>query len=149
MTLIYIYINYRPQGDGEMTGEPGFLGFLMELEKTMAMDDSLTGDDPAFLRLVRQEELILQVTETLTQALDDAGVTRAELAKRLGKSPGFVSQVLGGGRNLTLRTLADIASALSLRPVLTLSSGDETFISGSRAGGGFDGAGGPNVAERS
>ena len=48
--------------------------------------------------LVRQEEIILDVTERLTQALDDAGVTKTELAKRLGKSPGYVSQVLGGGR---------------------------------------------------
>lgn len=112
----------------------------MEVAKNMAMYDSLTGDDPEFRRLVRQEELILQVTDTLTQALDDAGVTRAELARRLGKSPGFVSQVFGGGRNLTLRTVADIAAALSLRPALTLSAGEETFVSGSRAGGGADGA---------
>ena len=88
----------------------------------MTANDSFTGSDMEFDRLVRQEELILQVTETLTEELDDAGVTRAELARRLGKSPGFVSQVLGGGRNLTLRTLSDIASALSLRPILQLSS---------------------------
>ena len=68
--------------------------------------------------LVRREELILDVTERLTQALDNAGITKGELAERLGKSPGFVSQVFGGGRNLTLRTISDIAAALSLRPML-------------------------------
>ena len=68
--------------------------------------------------LVRQEELILDVTERLTQALDNAGITTGELAERLGKSLGFVSQVFGGGRNLTLRTVSDIAAALSLRPTL-------------------------------
>ncbi|MCY4372458.1 MAG: helix-turn-helix domain-containing protein [Spirochaetaceae bacterium] len=68
--------------------------------------------------LVRQEELILDVTERLTEALDNAGITKGELAERLGKSPGFVSQVFGGGRNLTLRTVSDIAAALSLRPML-------------------------------
>ena len=46
--------------------------------------------------LVRQEELILDVTERLTQALDNAGVTERQLAKRLGKSPEFVSEVFGG-----------------------------------------------------
>ena len=76
--------------------------------------------------LVRQEELILDVTERLTQALENAGVTKAELAKRLGKSPGFVSQVFGGGRNLTLRSISDIATALSLRPTLQLSSESES-----------------------
>ncbi len=72
--------------------------------------------------LVRQEELILDVTERLTQALDNAGVTERQLAKRLGKSPEFVSEVFGGGGNLTLRTISDIATALSLRPAFQLSS---------------------------
>ena len=71
-------------------------------------------------RLLRQERLILDVTEALAGALDDSGVTRAELARRLGRTPGFVSQVLGGGRNLTLRTIADIAAALSLQPSFSL-----------------------------
>ena len=74
-------------------------------------------------RLVRQERLILDVTERLTEALLETGVTKAELARRLDRTPGFVSQVLAGGRNLTLRTIADIAAALSRRPSLALSSG--------------------------
>ena len=92
----------------------------------MTTDESLTRQDQEFDRLVRQEELILQVTGVMTEALENAGVTRAELARRLGRSPGFVSQVLGGGRNLTLRTLSDIAAALSLRPELKLSSESES-----------------------
>lgn len=87
----------------------------------MAAEEITTGRSEDFDRLVRREELIIDVTETLTQALESAGVTRAELARRLGRSPGFVSQVFGGGRNLTLRTIADIAAALSVRPALTLS----------------------------
>jgi transcriptional regulator with XRE-family HTH domain len=92
----------------------------------MAAEELTAGRGEDFDRLVRQEELILDVTEALTQALETAGVTRAELARRLGRSPGFVSQVFGGRRNLTLRTIADIASALSLRPALTLSAACET-----------------------
>ena len=76
----------------------------------------------AYERLLRQERLILDVTELLAGALEQQGVTRAELARQLGRSPGFVSQVLGGGRNLTLRTIADVAAALSLRPSFQLSS---------------------------
>ena len=72
-------------------------------------------------RLLRQERLILDVTEQLAGALENSGVTRAELARRMGRTPGFVSQVLNGGRNLTLRTIADIAGALSLRPSLKVS----------------------------
>ena len=72
-------------------------------------------------RLLCQERLILDVTELLVGALEDGGVTQAELARRLDRTPGFVSQVLGGGRNLTLRTIADVAAALSLRPSFELS----------------------------
>ena len=75
----------------------------------------------AYERMVRQEELILDVTERLAVELTKAGVTKAELARRLGRTPGFVSQVLGGGRNLTLRTISDIARALSVRPSFKLS----------------------------
>lgn len=87
-----------------------------------------------FDRLVRQEDLLLEVTETLTQALEDAGVTRTELARRLGRTPGYVSQVFGGGRNLTLRTVADIATALSMRPTLKLAP-DHGFEQGSFSSG--------------
>lgn len=66
-------------------------------------------------RLLRQEELILEVTEILSQALKKEGITKKDLADRLGKTKGFVSQVLTGGRNLTLRTIADIADALECR----------------------------------
>ena len=65
------------------------------------------------------------MTELLTEALGNSGVTRAELARWLGRTPGFVSQVLGGGRNLTLRTIADIAEALALRPSFELTSDRE------------------------
>ncbi|MGH3201158.1 MAG: helix-turn-helix domain-containing protein [Streptosporangiaceae bacterium] len=33
----------------------------------------------------------------------ERGLTRADLAARMGVSPGRVSQILGGGENLTLR----------------------------------------------
>ena len=80
------------------------------------------GDE--YKRLLRQEELILDVTEALASALERRGVSRAELARRLNRTPGFVSQVLGGGRNLTLRTIADIAGALSVRASLKLRAAD-------------------------
>lgn len=63
-------------------------------------------------RLLRQEELILEVTEAIARALKEVQITQSELAERLGKTKGFVSQILGGGRNLTLRTLSDVSDAL-------------------------------------
>ncbi len=60
------------------------------------------------------EKLILEVTEALSEAIEKRGLTRSEVAKRLGKTKGFVSQLLAGDRNLTLRTVADIADAIGI-----------------------------------
>lgn len=94
----------------------------------MTIIDAEEHKDAEFERLVQQEELILNVTNVLTEALNGAGVTKSELAKRIGRSPGFVSHVFGGGRNLTLRTISDIAAALELRPTLSVSPTREVGI---------------------
>jgi len=72
-------------------------------------------DDPEFRKLLAQEELILEVTEVLCGLLEQEKVSRKELADRLGKTKGFVSQLLNGGRNLTLRTVADILHVLGYK----------------------------------
>jgi transcriptional regulator with XRE-family HTH domain len=75
-------------------------------------------NDPEFRKLLAQEELILEVTETICELLENEKVPRKELADRLGKSKGFVSQLLNGGRNLTLRTVADILHVLGYKVAL-------------------------------
>ncbi len=75
--------------------------------------------DPEFRRLLAQEELILEVTEVLCGLLEEETISKKELADRLGKSKGFVSQLLNGGRNLTLRTVADILHVLGYKVFLT------------------------------
>jgi len=82
--------------------------------------DKLLARSERTRRLLRQEELIIDVTEALAEVLVAKGMTRSELAKRLGKSKSFVTQILGGDRNLTLRTLADVADALDCQPRLKL-----------------------------
>jgi transcriptional regulator with XRE-family HTH domain len=85
--------------------------------KTTILDEYL--EDEEFRRLFAQEDLILEVTETLCELLAKEKISRKELADRLGKSKGFVSQLLNGGRNLTLRTVADILHVLGYRASLT------------------------------
>ncbi len=82
------------------------------VEKTL-MDKYL--EDPEFARLMAQGELIMEVTETLWDLLEKEKISRKELADRLGKTKGFVSQLLNGGRNLTLRTVADILHVLGYK----------------------------------
>lgn len=72
-------------------------------------------------RLVAEETLIFDATEEISRVLDqNSETTRAWLARRLGKSKGFVSQVLSGDRNMTLRTLAQIGHALDQRVEIKL-----------------------------
>ncbi len=89
---------------------------ILEPEKTL-MDKWL--EDPEFAKLMARGDLIMEVTETLCELLEKENVTRKELADRLGKTKGFVSQLLNGGRNLTLRTVADILHVLGYKVTLT------------------------------
>ena len=47
--------------------------------------------------------LVTQLTNEITFHMRECGLSRAELAARMGVSPGRISQILGGGENLTLR----------------------------------------------
>ena len=82
-----------------------------------------------------QLALVTHLTNEVSWHMRERGITRADLAARMGVSPGRVSQILGGGENLTLRTLAALSTALDARFSLELSSpkADDTYTSGSTA----------------
>jgi transcriptional regulator with XRE-family HTH domain len=63
-------------------------------------------------RAFAQERLIVAITEQICDLMADQGVTKSELAAGLKKSKAYVSQLLHGTRNMTLRTLADLAYVL-------------------------------------
>ena len=59
------------------------------------------------------EELVFSVQIALQKAMRRSGVSQADLAGKLGMSPARVSQIFSkGGPNLTLKTIAKIATAL-------------------------------------
>ena len=66
-------------------------------------------------RRLRQEGLIVDVTEALSEMLEQEGITKAELARRLGKTKATMTDLFSGKTNLTLRTIADVADALGFR----------------------------------
>ena len=66
--------------------------------------------------------LITQLTNEINWHMRERGLSRADLAARMGVSPGRVSQILGGGENLTLRTLAALSTALEARFDIELSA---------------------------
>src|SRR5271157_6450974 len=76
--------------------------------------------------------LVTQLTDEINWHMRERGLTRADLAARMGVSPGRVSQILGGGENLTLRTLAALSTALDAHFEIELSAlkTDDAYTSG-------------------
>lgn len=67
-------------------------------------------------RAYAREDLVFNVTEDLLVMLEDLNISKAELARRLGKSKSYVTQVLSGSRNMTLGSFSDICFALGFKP---------------------------------
>lgn len=68
--------------------------------------------DKEFERIMAQEDMIMEVTEAFCKILVEKKIKRSALAEMMGKTKGYISQILNGGRNITLRTLSDIAYSL-------------------------------------
>ena len=66
------------------------------------------------------ELLIAQATDEIARVLHEQGLTRADLAERLGTTRALVTHVLSGSRNMTLRTVASFACALGQRCAVRL-----------------------------
>jgi len=63
----------------------------------------------------QQESLILDVASLIHATMKKNGVTQTQLAVKVGVSKGRISQYLGGEKNLRLRTIADIFTALDCK----------------------------------
>jgi transcriptional regulator with XRE-family HTH domain len=69
-------------------------------------------ESPEFRKLYAIEGLVTEAGEFIARLMQEQGVTKAELARRLGKSRAYITQMLSGSANLTVRTLAEVAYAL-------------------------------------
>jgi transcriptional regulator with XRE-family HTH domain len=58
------------------------------------------------------EQAILEVTEEVARRMEELEVSRAELARRLGTSPAYVTKILRGDANFTLATIVKLTRAL-------------------------------------
>ena len=68
-------------------------------------------------------DLVTRLTNEIDWYMRERRLTRVDLAHRMGVSPGRISQILSGGENLTLRTLAGVAAALDARFDIELKPG--------------------------
>jgi hypothetical protein len=67
--------------------------------------------DPAEQLAFQQERAVVEATEAILKLMEQQGKTKADIANALSTSKAHVSQALGGGRNMTIRTLASLAWA--------------------------------------
>ena len=72
--------------------------------------------DPQYQRMVSEESVILDITEALVEGMNEAGLTREEIASRAGVHPGALQRELEGAARIGLRDLIRIAAVLGLRP---------------------------------
>jgi len=68
---------------------------------------------------MQYEELLYSVSEEINTVMLKKGVTRAELAERMGVSRPYVTKLLGG-TNVSLQTLSKVASALEYKTCISM-----------------------------
>lgn len=82
------------------------------------------------------EGIILRFNEKIAHRMKTLNMTRSNLAEKLGVSKAFVTKVLNGAPNLTVKTMNSIATALdcdieiNLRPKEKANAKVELSISG-------------------
>lgn len=67
---------------------------------------------PERMKNFQSVRLEVEITELICELMEKQGVNRAELARRLGTSPPYVTKVLRGETNMTLKTISDFFFAL-------------------------------------
>lgn len=93
-----------------------FHGALAEYAAT------LTDADYAFLDYTNE------ITDAIYLFMEKAGVTKAELAKKLGRSKPFITKALSGEQNMTFKTFTSILTALEAKAVTKVVAKDEGVI---------------------
>ena len=69
-------------------------------------------EDPEFRRLLSIEALVAEASEAIAKLMAEQNVSKADLARRLNKSRAWVTQLLSGKANMTVRTLAEVVYTL-------------------------------------
>ncbi|MBI2510628.1 MAG: helix-turn-helix transcriptional regulator [Opitutae bacterium] len=69
--------------------------------------------DVAPTQVYSEELAILDYTNEVVQRMNALNLSKGELARRLEVAPAYVSKLIGGSNNFTLRTMVRVARALS------------------------------------
>ncbi len=74
----------------------------------MRTDHDVLMEDPKFREAFAIESAVAGAAELIAKSMDERGLSKSDLAKRLGKSRSWVTQLLSGESNVTIRTLAQV-----------------------------------------
>jgi hypothetical protein len=64
------------------------------------------------MRRYQQERAISEAVGLICEVMDEQNISRSDLANMLGKTKGWVTQLLDGETNKTIRTIADVLAVL-------------------------------------
>lgn len=59
-------------------------------------------------------DYLMDLCESVYRRMSELGIGKAELAQRMGKKQSQITRILSGKANMTLRTIAELDSALGL-----------------------------------
>ncbi|HHQ6597621.1 TPA: helix-turn-helix domain-containing protein [Serratia fonticola] len=77
------------------------------------------------------EELTFNVTEDILILMEDREISKTDLANKLGKTKAYISQLLSGSKNMTLKTLSDVCHAIGVKPAVEFIEVEQVTISDS------------------
>ena len=80
-------------------------------------------EKPEYRKLYAIEGLVADAAELLARLMEEQDVNKAELARRLGKSRAWVTQLLSGKANMTIRTFAEAVHVLGAQVKLSTRAG--------------------------
>lgn len=60
----------------------------------------------------RLEKILFQLGEDMCLLMEQQGLSRTQLAERMGVSPAYITKILDGNPNLTIKSLLKLSDAL-------------------------------------
>jgi transcriptional regulator with XRE-family HTH domain len=89
--------------------------------------------DPKRRQIYERESLAFNAAELISDLMEEQAVSKSELAGKVGVTKSHITQLLGGSRNMTMHSLADLAFALGCKVELkTTPLGDLAFSEDAR-----------------
>jgi transcriptional regulator with XRE-family HTH domain len=78
-------------------------------------------DDPTYI----VHGMLCEITEAICEALQRRGMSQADLARRLGVTPQYISEFLNTPENTTLKQIVRFAQAVGLETEVALREPDD------------------------